>query len=61
MIIRLQDCRQVFYCSRGIRAFCAKYNLDYSSFIKDGIDESVLAALNDSMATKVIEAAHGRK
>lgn len=60
MIIWLADCREVFYCSRGIRLFCAKYKLDYASFIKNGIEEEELLALNDSMATRIVENKRGK-
>jgi len=61
MVITLQHVRNVLYCSNGTRAFFAKYNLDYSDFLKNGIDEQKLLDLNDSMANKVVEAAHGWK
>ena len=60
MIIRLADCRKVLYCSKGIRMFFAKYNLDYSDFLRNGIEAEELLALNDSMANKVVEAKRGR-
>lgn len=61
MIITITHVRDVLYCSNGTRAFFAKYQLDYSDFLKNGIDESKLTALNDSMANRVVRGAHGRK
>jgi hypothetical protein len=60
VIIRLVDCRECFYCSRGIRLFFDKYGLDYTDFIKNGIDADKLLSLNDSMANKVVEHASGK-
>lgn len=61
MRITIKHVSNVLYCHKGTRAFFAKYDLDYSEFLKNGIDEEELAALNDSMADKVIRGAHGRK
>lgn len=61
MVIRPQHVRDVLFCFKGTRTFFAKYNLDYSDFLKNGIDEQKLLDLNDSMANKVVRAAHGRK
>ncbi len=61
MIITLQDCRECHYCSKGIRLFFIKYNLDYSSFLRNGIKAEILLSLNDSMANKVVEVVRGRK
>lgn len=61
MIVTLQDCTEVLYCRKGIRAFFKKYKLDYSDFVANGIEEEKLLALNDSMANKVLESARGRK
>lgn len=60
MIITRTDCHEVFYCSKGIRRFFIKYGLDYSDFLKNGIEADKLSALNDSMADKVLEAKRGR-
>jgi len=61
VIIRLVDCREVFFCSRGIRLFCAKYGIDYSDFIKNGIDADKLLSYNDSMANQVVECKRGKE
>lgn len=49
------------YCSRGVRLFFQKYNLNFSDFLRNGIDEELLIATNDSMALKVVEVARGRR
>ena len=61
MIITLQDCRNSYYCSKGVRAFFDKYGLDYTAFLKNGIDSAIILDLNDSMGNKVVETARGRK
>ena len=61
MIVTLMDGRNCGYCITGMRLFFRKYNLDFRDFMKNGIEASVLLELNDSMANKVVEAAHGRK
>lgn len=61
MIINLLDCRETFYCTKGVRLFCKKYNIDYNDFRKNGIDSSVLIETKDSMALKVVEKKYGRR
>jgi len=61
MIIYSSDAKNLKYCSKGIRLFFKKYNLDYKSFLKDGIDAELLIATGDSMAIEVVENARGRK
>lgn len=60
MRITLKDCREVFYCSKGIRFFFAKYKLDYKAFLEGGIDANELLSINDSMANKVVEYKRGK-
>lgn len=61
MIVILQDCIDCKYCRKGVRAFFIKYKLDYTNFLMNGIESDILIELNDSMATKVVENARGRK
>lgn len=61
MTVTLMDARSCNYCITGIRLFFKKHGLDFRAFTKSGIEDSVLLSLNDSMANKVVEAAHGRK
>lgn len=48
------------YCRKGIFEFCKKYKLDYAGLRKDGLDENILLALNDSMADAAVEVARER-
>jgi hypothetical protein len=52
--------RRAGLCARGTRAWFAKYNLDYSDFLKNGIDEETLLATKDAFAVAVVEQAHGK-
>jgi hypothetical protein len=52
--------RRVGLCARGTRAWFKKYNLDYSDFLKNGIDEEVLLSTGDAFAVAVVEQAHGK-
>lgn len=62
-IVRMEDCRSVGYCARGVRAMFERYNLDYADFLKNGMDsEKMLEVTNhDYMVEKVVEAANGRQ
>ena len=61
--VRIEHCRELRYCARGIRALFFRYNLDYSDFLANGIDSERLlcATNNDAMALAAVEVAHGRK
>lgn len=48
-------------CSRGARDFFIRHNLDWSTFLQEGIDEELLIATGDAMALQVVEAANGRQ
>lgn len=60
MKIYVQDAWDAGYCSKGLRAFAKRHNLDWEDFLQNGIDEEVIVALDDHMGNKVIEVAHGR-
>ena len=60
MIIRVNHARQAGYCSRGMRAFFVKYDLNWSEFLKNGLPEETLLATGDALARKVVEIAHER-
>lgn len=47
------------FCARGVRNWFQRHDLDYSDFLKNGIDEEILLATNDPMARAVVEQAHG--
>lgn len=60
MIITMRDVRAAKMCSRGARKFFERHNLDWSDFIKNGIDAEKLLSTGDAMAVRVVEVAGGR-
>lgn len=61
MIILHVHMREIGYCNKGGRLFCAKHNLDWQKFIREGVDESVLISTGDAMALRIVESARGKK
>lgn len=61
VIVRMEHVRAARMCSHGARAFFARHNLDWQTFIKDGLPAEVIAATGDAMALQVVEVARGRK
>jgi hypothetical protein len=48
-------------CSRGARAFFERHGLDWTKFLKEGLDAEIIEATEDAMALQVVEIArHGR-
>jgi hypothetical protein len=47
-------------CAKGARAFFRRHGLDWSQFIREGIDAEMLVATGDAMAMKVVEHAKRR-
>lgn len=43
------------YCHRQSRAFFLEHDLDWQSFLQDGIDEELLLATGDALAIKLVE------
>ena len=60
MKLRMSHVRKSGMCARGVREFFRRHDLNWSDFLKNGIDEKIIAETNDAMAMKVIEVAHGR-
>ena len=63
IVVRIEHCRKLLYCSRGIRDLFARYGLDYSDFLANGIDaQTLLEASNyDAMVEAVVEVARGEE
>ena len=61
MRITIEHAREAGYCIDGMRLFAKQHNLSLRDFIKHGMDEQDMRKLNDCMANKVIEVAHGKK
>ena len=61
MIVIMRDMRAAKICSRGAREFFKRHGLDWSGFLKNGIEAEKLEATGDAMALKVVEVARGRQ
>ena len=61
MKIKMEHIRQARMCSRGARDFFIRHNLDWGTFLQEGIDEELLIATGDAMALQVVEVANGRQ
>jgi hypothetical protein len=51
--VTMRHMRQAGYCSRGCRAFFARHGLDWTGFLKGGIEAGALEATGDAMAVNV--------
>lgn len=54
--ITMRDIRKAGYCSRGVRVFAKKYNLDYQDFLTNGVDIDTLPDQNSEVIKKIREA-----
>ena len=64
VIVHMRHVRSMKGCSRGARAFCERYGIDWPAFLKGGIPASRLRATGDAMAIRlaeIAEAEHGRQ
>lgn len=53
-IVTRRHCRELDYCSRGMRPWFAANGLSWADFVKHGIDAEVLRATHNAMADRVI-------
>ncbi|MWP63222.1 hypothetical protein [Gilliamella sp. Pas-s25] len=60
LIVTREDLIAARQCSAGGRAFFKRHKLDWSDFLKNGIDAEILIKINDVMANQVIEQARLR-
>ena len=61
LLITMRDVRAATMCSRGARAFFQRHNLDWQTFLREGLPAEVIEATGDAMALRVVEVARGRK
>lgn len=65
LIITLADARAIgghgVHCAPGIRAWFARYGLDYRAFVREGIPAQVLLATGDAFALRVVQIARARR
>lgn len=59
IVVRLVHCRELGYCSRGVRDFFARHSLDWQEFLNDGVPANMLENTGDAIALAVV--AHARK
>ena len=55
--VYIDHIRQLGYCSSGTRQFFKRHGLDWSAFLKTGIDPQKLIDTGDHMAIKLAELA----
>lgn len=59
--LTVQDCRDVGFCIfPGVKAACAKHDIDFRSFVKHGVPLTELADLNDANVKRAVERARER-
>lgn len=56
----MTDIRAARMCSRGARDFFLRHDLDWDTFLKEGVDSERLLATGDPMALQVVELAQQR-
>ena len=61
MLVKIEDARALKFCSKAMRDFFKRHNLDYIDFAKNGIDSEVLLSTNDVMAKRVVDRAMERE
>lgn len=61
VLVKMEHVRAARMCSKGARAFFARHQLDWQTFLKEGLPAEVLEATGDAMALQVVEIARGRK
>lgn len=59
--VTMKHVRAAKMCSRGARQFFKKHNLNWESFLREGVSSDLLEATGDCMALKVVEVARGRE
>lgn len=53
-IVLHRHCREVGYCNRGLREMAARIGVDWSEFLKHGIEAEALRAAGNAMAERAI-------
>lgn len=54
MIVTMNDMRELKYCAKGVKKFFENQDLDFKSFLKNGIDTDILESTKDAMALRVV-------
>ena len=61
ILVTVRDCRTAKMCRKGTKIWFKKKDLNFDDFVQNGISSKILEDLNDAMALKVVEVAHGRR
>jgi hypothetical protein len=61
IVVKMEHVRAAKMCSRGARAFFERHNLDWNTFIREGLPVEQIEATGDAMALQVAEVARGRQ
>jgi len=56
----IKDVRAALMCSQGCRSFFERQGLDWSSFLREGIEITKLEPIDDFMCKQVIKKARER-
>ena len=59
--VTVQDIKALKFCNRGARQFFEKNGLDWSEFVRNGIDAETIRALGDEMGLKAVAEAERRE
>lgn len=59
--VRMEHVRAARMCRRGAKAFFERHNLDWETFLREGLPAEQIEATGDAMAIQVVEVARGRK
>jgi hypothetical protein len=61
IMVRMDDVRAAHMCSRGCREFCARYGIDWPTFLHEGVSSVRLEEIGDGMALQALERARERR
>lgn len=53
-VVLHRHCRELGYCNRGLRQWCARSGVDWAGFLKYGISSDDLRRTENAMAERVI-------
>lgn len=52
--ITINDVRSAGHCVRGTQLWFVRHNLDFRTFLKEGIDEEIFLSFGDALARRVV-------
>lgn len=61
VIVTMKDIRTCKMCADGTKKFFIRHEMDWKTFIKQGLPESEFLRTGDAQALEVVEAARGRQ